>query len=92
VLFAWRRTRAGTEEGGTGGLKGIAVLPFENLGAAEDAYFAAGVTEEISSRLAGLKGLSVISRVTATGYDRRGKTIRQIGSDLGVTVIWADGR
>src|SRR5262249_1998701 len=65
----------------------MVVLPFESLGAPEDAYFAAGVTEEISSRLAGLKGLAVISRVTATGYDRRGKTIRQIGSDLGVDYV-----
>jgi len=65
----------------------MVVLPFENLGSPQDAYFAAGVTEEISSRLAGLKRLVVISRVTATGYDRKGKTIKQIGSDLGVDYV-----
>ena len=31
----------------------IVVLPFENLGAPEDEYFADGMTEEITSRLAG---------------------------------------
>ncbi len=39
----------------------LVVLPFENLGPPEDAYFAAGMTEEITSRLAGVPGLAVIS-------------------------------
>src|SRR5664279_1760538 len=65
----------------------IVVLPFENLGAPQDAYLAAGMTEEISSRLANLQGLAVISRTTAVGYDRKGKTIKQIGADLGVDFV-----
>jgi TolB-like protein/Flp pilus assembly protein TadD len=71
------------------------VLPFENLGPPEDAHFAAGMSEEISSRLAAVRGLGVISRTSATQYDRTGKAIRQIGADLGVdyvldgTVRWA---
>src|SRR5213075_2509882 len=65
----------------------IVVLPFENLGTPQDAYFAAGMTEEIMSRLANLQGLAVISRTTAIGYDRKGKTIRQIGADLGVDFV-----
>ena len=65
----------------------IVVLPFENLGSPHDAYFAAGMTEEIMSRLANLHGLAVISRTTATGYDRKGKTISQIGADLGVDFV-----
>jgi TolB-like protein/Flp pilus assembly protein TadD/predicted Ser/Thr protein kinase len=73
----------------------IAVLPFDNLGPAEDAYFAAGVTDEIIGRLAVVSGLGVISRTSTTQYDRTGKTLRQIGEDLGVsyvlegTVRWA---
>ena len=63
------------------------MLPFENLGAAQDAYLAAGMTEEISSRLANLQGLAVISRTTAVGYDRKGKTAKQIGADLGVDFV-----
>jgi len=65
----------------------IVVLPFENLGAPEDAYFAAGMTEEITSRLANVQGLGVISRTSAVEYNREGKTIRQIGSDLGVDYV-----
>jgi non-specific serine/threonine protein kinase len=75
--------------------KKIVVLPFENLGAAEDEYFAAGMTEEISARLASVKDLGVISRSSAVQYDRTGKTLMQVGEDLGVgyvlegTVRWA---
>ncbi|MEE8367149.1 MAG: serine/threonine-protein kinase, partial [Thermoanaerobaculia bacterium] len=71
------------------------VLPFENLGAAEDDYFAAGMTEEITSRLASISGLGVISRKSALQYADTDKTIQQIGEELGVeyilegTVRWA---
>jgi TolB-like protein len=62
----------------------IVVLPFDNLGSSEDAYFAAGITEEIMSRLANVRRLGVISRTTATEYPRKGRTVKQIGSDLDV--------
>jgi eukaryotic-like serine/threonine-protein kinase len=65
----------------------IVVLPFENLGSPEDAYFAAGMTEEITSRLANVQGLGVISRTSALEYTRRGKTVKEIGSELGVDYV-----
>ena len=75
--------------------KMIVVLPFENLGPVEEAYFAAGMTEEITSRLAVVSGLGVISRNSAARYADTTKTIKQIGEELGVgyvlegTVRWA---
>jgi TolB-like protein len=75
----------------------IVVLPFENLGAAEDEYFAQGVTDEISGRLGALEDLSVISRNSAQRYAGTEKTVQQIGEELGVTHIlegrvrWAKG-
>ncbi|MEE8368809.1 MAG: hypothetical protein V3S30_10890 [Thermoanaerobaculia bacterium] len=75
----------------------IAVLPFENLGAPGDAYFAAGITEEITSRLAVVSGLGVISRDSTRQYAATEKPTRQIGEELGVeyllggTVQWARG-
>ncbi len=65
----------------------IVVFPFENLGAPEDDYFAAGITDEITSRLAAVGSLDVISRTSAVQYDRTGKTMAQIGEDLGVTYV-----
>ncbi len=69
--------------------KRIVVLPFENLGAPEDAYFAAGMTDEITGRLAQVSGLGVISRTSAVQYDRTGKTTRQIGEELDVGYVLA---
>jgi len=43
----------------------LAVLPFVNLGAPADEYFADGITEEITARLAGIQGLGVIARTTS---------------------------
>ncbi|HKQ98096.1 MAG TPA: protein kinase [Candidatus Polarisedimenticolia bacterium] len=72
---------------GTPARQRIAVLPFENLGAADDAYFADGVTEEITSRLASVGGLGVISRNSAAQYAKTTKTTRQIGSELNVDYV-----
>jgi TolB-like protein/cytochrome c-type biogenesis protein CcmH/NrfG len=75
--------------------KMIVVLPFQNLGASEDEFFADGMTEEITSRLGSLSDLKVISRSSAFQYDRTDKTMQQIGADFGVdyildgTVRWA---
>jgi len=65
----------------------IVVLPFENLGPPEDEYFADGITEEITSRLAALHGLGVISRTSAIQYKETNKTIKQIGEELGVDYV-----
>jgi len=85
VLFV--KLRPAAPKPGTAALKKIVVLPFENLGPPEDAYFAAGMAEEITSRLANVQGLGVISRTSAVQYDRHGKTVKQIGSDLGVDYV-----
>jgi TolB-like protein/Tfp pilus assembly protein PilF len=65
----------------------IAVLPFENLGNPEDEYFADGMTEEITSRLAGIAGLGVISRTSSMQYKHSNKSLSQIGKELGVNYI-----
>jgi len=77
--------------------KMLAVLPFANLGPPDEEYFAAGITEEILSRLASIGELGVISRTSSMQYAGTDKTIKQIGDELGVdyilegTVRWAQG-
>ena len=58
----------------------LVVLPFENLGSAEDEYFAAGITDAITARLAVIRGLAVISRQSAMQYKKREKSVQQIAS------------
>ena len=65
----------------------MVVLPFENLGLAEDDYFTDGITEEITSRLSAIHSLGVISRISATQYKNSNKTIRQIGEELSVEYV-----
>ena len=79
------------------GPKRIAVLPFENLGAAEDGYFAEGMTEQVRGKLAGLSGLAVIARASAEQYRGSQKDLEKIAKELGVrflltgTVRWQKG-
>jgi len=65
----------------------LAVLPFENLGSDEQEYFADGITEEITARLARLHGLGVISRTSAIQYKKSTKPMQTIGEELGVDYI-----
>jgi serine/threonine-protein kinase len=63
----------------------LVVLPFDNLGSPDDEYFADGLTEEITSRLANISGLAVIGRASALQYKGSRKTPREIVTDLHVT-------
>ena len=67
--------------------KRIVVLPFTNLGPAGQEYFADGVTEEITARLAAVSALRVIGSTSATAYKGTKKTILDIGRELGVAYI-----
>ncbi len=65
----------------------LVVLPFENLGSPVDEYFADGVTEEITARLATTGHLGVIARTSAIRYKGTDKSVPQIGEELGVDYI-----
>ena len=87
VLFAWRRARPAADEAVTGATKGIAVLPFENLGAPEDEYFADGMTDAVRGKLAAVSGLQVIARTSSAPYKKTTKSPQQIAQELGVHYI-----
>jgi len=68
--------------------RSIAVLPFENLSAdVDDAYFVAGIHNELLTQLAKLSALKVISRTSVMEYENSLKNLRQIGAELGVATI-----
>ena len=68
-------------------LPSIAVLPFENLGPATDEYFAAGMTDEITSRLSEVSGLGVVTSRAAQRYARTDMTMREIGAELKIDYV-----
>jgi len=76
----------------------IAVLPFVNLGAPQDAFFVEGMTDEVRSALASLPNLQVIARASANQYRNTDIPPEQIGRELGVryllmgTIQWDRGQ
>jgi TolB-like protein len=65
--------------------KSIAVLPFENLSDEKaNTYFAAGMQDEILTRLAGIRDLKVISRTSTEQYASRPPNLKIVAEQLGV--------
>lgn len=67
--------------------KRIVVLPFTNLGPADDEYFADGVTDEITTRLAAVGRLRVISGTSGSVYKGSKKTAQEIGKEIGADYL-----
>ena len=94
-IFLLRRSHKGAGE--AGGVKRVAVLPFENLGAPEDDYFADGIADEVRGKLTSLAGIEVIARDSSTPYRKTAKTLQQIAKELDAkyllkaTVRWQRG-
>ncbi|HEX5121758.1 MAG TPA: winged helix-turn-helix domain-containing protein [Rhodanobacteraceae bacterium] len=66
----------------------IAVLPFKNLSSEPDtAYFAAGIQDEILTRLAKIGSLKVISRTSAEQVATKPATLKEMAHALGVANI-----
>ena len=66
----------------------VAVLPLENLSPnPDDAYFAAGIHEEILNCLAKIKDISVIARTSVKKYRDTDKSIAEIATEFGVGTV-----
>ena len=95
AIFLMRR--APTDSAAAGSVKRIAVLPFENLGAPEDDYFADGIADAVRSKLTSVSGLEVIARGSSTPYKKTTKTTQEIARELGAhylltaTLRWQKG-
>lgn len=69
-------------------ISSIAVLPLENLSNdPEQQYFVEGMTDEITTDLAKLPGIRVISRTSAMQYKNTHKTMPQIAKELNVDAV-----
>ena len=70
----------------------IAVLPFSAVTATEDSeFFAAGVHDDLLTKLAQLPSILVISRTSVLEYRGVQRNIREIGEALGADVILEGG-
>ena len=66
----------------------VAVLPFENLSPnPDDAYFAAGIHEEILNHLTKIKDISVIARTSVMQYEGARQPVAEIARALRVGTV-----
>jgi len=89
-LFFLGRYTAPNKQGGLAELPGksLAVLPFTNLsGNPENAYFAAGIQDEIVTRLAKVTELKVISCTSTKRFKSAPDDLPAIAKELGVANI-----
>ena len=71
-----------------GNPKAIAVLPFVNLSADPDnAYFADGLTDEVTADLSSIAALRVISRTSAMTFKGSTKDVNAIARELGARYV-----
>jgi serine/threonine-protein kinase len=85
IRYAPRLIKGG---GSAAKIQSLAVLPFENLsGDPAQEYFADGITDELTSRLARSGDLRVISRTSAMQYKGAHKPLPEIARELGVEGI-----
>jgi TolB-like protein/DNA-binding winged helix-turn-helix (wHTH) protein/tetratricopeptide (TPR) repeat protein len=69
-------------------IRSIAVMPFENLtGDPEQGYFVDGITDALTTDLAQVAGLDVISRTSAMQYEGAKKPLPAIGQELNVDAL-----
>jgi len=73
--------------GGSGGGRRVAILPFENQGAADDAYFADGIVDEVRGKLAKVGQLTMIASTSANQYRNTTKSPVEIASELRVDYL-----
>ena len=65
----------------------ILVIPFENMGPPDDAFFAAGLTKETTNRLAAVRGLGFVARDDDAEDATTQRSPREIGRELGVDYV-----
>ena len=66
----------------------VAVLPFENMSPKpDDAYFAAGLHEEVLNRLAQISALNVIARTSVMRFAKTTKPVPEIARELNVMTV-----
>ncbi len=85
ILAGFLKRRAPHNSAGTPHISSLAVLPLENLSNdPEQEYFVEGMTDEITTDVAKLSGLRVISRTSAMRYKNSRKSLPEIARELNV--------
>jgi TolB-like protein/DNA-binding winged helix-turn-helix (wHTH) protein/Tfp pilus assembly protein PilF len=88
IVGGWRERRSRSDVTAPAEIKSIVILPFENLsGDPGQEYFADGMTEALTTRLAQIRALRVISRTSAELYKGAKKSLPEVARELNVDAV-----
>lgn len=88
ILWAERSALRRAFSSGESPIRSVAVLPLENMsGDPKQDYFADGMTDELTTDLAKIGSLKVISRTSAMHYRGAREPLVQIARELGVDAV-----
>ena len=89
LLLAWALSRGiFRHPNQADAIASLAVMPLQNLSDTKDQdYFVEGMTDELTSHLAQVKALQVVSRTSARVYKDSTKSVQQIAHDLNVDAV-----
>jgi TolB-like protein len=96
--FRGRPTTPGPAAASASAPRGVAVVPFENRAGPDQAYFAAGVTEEVTLQIAKMSALRVMSRAAVARFKDPISELAAMTRELGIKAVLtgsvrhADGR
>jgi eukaryotic-like serine/threonine-protein kinase len=86
--FIFGRWRGRSGESGSAHISSLAVLPLENISDdSSQEYFAQGMTEELTTKLAQISALHVISRTSVMQYKGTHKPLSDIARELQVDAV-----
>ncbi len=86
--FILGRWRGRSRESGSAHFRSLAVLPLDNISDdSSQEYFAQGMTEELTTKLAQISALRVISRTTVMQYKGTHKPLSDIARELQVDAV-----
>jgi len=84
----WSSAHSPSSQRARAAIRSLAVLPLENLsGGSDNDYFTDGMTEELITALAAVRGWRVISRTSVMPYKHARKPLPAIARELGVDAI-----
>lgn len=85
LLNRWANRAQGGVEAGGARIQSLAVLPLENLsGDPAQYYFVAGITDELTTEIAHIHGLRVVSRTSASQFQGQRRSLPDIARQLNV--------
>ena len=88
AMMWWSSAHSPSSQRARAPIHSLAVLPLENLsGGSDNDYFTDGMTEELITALAAVRGWRVISRTSVMPYKHARKPLPAIARELGVDAI-----